>query len=420
MKLVVVAMPESVHTARWLAQVASRGWEIHLFSSHSAGYAHPALHGVEVHHLFRSLQRGVRQRGFPLLQRDAAYTAERVVDRAAPGVRRDALVRLLSRVRPDVVHSLELQHGAYLTLRARDAMGSGFPPWIVTNWGSDIVHFGQDPAHAATIRRVLAAADAYTAECARDVRLAREFGFAGTAFPPTPNAGGYDLALATRLRSGAPSRRRVVMIKGYQHWAGRALVALRAVEAAADALRGFRVCVYSATSDVAREARAIAARTGVQVDVLGGGLPHAELLRLHGAARVSVGLSLCDGASTSFLEALLMGSFPVQSWTACANEWVEDGETGILVPPEEPEPTAEALRRALSDDALVDRAAERNWEVARARLDGAALARQAAAMYESVAALRGGGGPGPVPPSSTGDFAAFHGASGLDRTGHGR
>ena len=79
---------------------------------------------------------------------------------------------------------------------------------------------------------------------------------------------------------------------------------------------------------------------------------------------------MSDGISTSFLEAMVMGSFPVQSWTSCAGEWIVDGKSGILVPPDDPAPVAAALRRALTDDRLVDAAAERNRAEAGRRLDG--------------------------------------------------
>ena len=112
---------------------------------------------------------------------------------------------------------------------------------------------------------------------------------------------------------------------------GRALVALRALESVADLLAGYRICVYSASPEVIEAARGLAARTGIEFEVVTPDRPlsHMEMLRRHGQARLSLGLSMSDGASTSFLEAFVMGSFPVQSWTSCANEWVVDGETGI-------------------------------------------------------------------------------------------
>jgi glycosyltransferase involved in cell wall biosynthesis len=109
------------------------------------------------------------------------------------------------------------------------------------------------------------------------------------------------------------------------------------------------------------------------------------MLRLHGRARVSIGLSISDAISTSLLEAMLMGSFPIQSHTACADEWLRHGEGGWLVHPEDPAAVADGLRRALTDDALVDRAADLNAAVARERLDAGPIRERVVAAYKWAA-----------------------------------
>ena len=57
------------------------------------------------------------------------------------------------------------------------------------------------------------------------------------------------------------------------------------------------------------------------------------MLRLHGRARVSIAISIGDGISTALLEAMAMGSFPIQTCTACADEWIIDGKSGFIVQP---------------------------------------------------------------------------------------
>ena len=59
------------------------------------------------------------------------------------------------------------------------------------------------------------------------------------------------------------------------------------------------------------------------------------------------------------------------------------------MPPEDPEPIAAAIRRVLTDDGLVDRAAELNARTARERLDYRLIQPQVIEMYEKVAADRG-------------------------------
>jgi glycosyltransferase involved in cell wall biosynthesis len=82
----------------------------------------------------------------------------------------------------------------------------------------------------------------------------------------------------------------------------------------------------------------------------------------------------------------VMGAFPVQSNTGCLTELVNDGETALIVPPEDPAEIAAAIRRALSDDALVDRAAELNARLAAERLDYQVIQPRVVEMYERIAA----------------------------------
>ena len=399
MKILFVAMSESIHTARWINQIADQRWDIHLFPSHGSDI-HPELRNITIHdRLVRSVNLGknVKQgKSLPWPFPGSANLANRVLSRLrrvelAPWTigRNQRLQRLIDKLKPDIIHSLEMQHAGYLTLAARERRGGRFPTWIVTNWGSDIFLFGRLSEHVEKIKAVLSACDYYDCECHRDVELARAFGFKGEVLPVLPNTGGFDIERMHQFRQPGPtSARRLIVLKGYQNWAGRALVGLRAIELSAAVLKGYCVAVYAANEDVRIAAELISHATGIPIEIV----PlssHEDMLRLHGRARVSIGLSIGDAASTSMLEAMVMGSFPIQSCTACADEWIEDGKTGLIVSPEDPEPIAAAISRAVSDDALVDRAAELNAHTARERLDYRLIQPQVIAMYEKVAAQSG-------------------------------
>ena len=175
------------------------------------------------------------------------------------------------------------------------------------------------------------------------------------------------------------------MLKGYQGWAGRALVGIRALERCSDLLSGYHIVVYTASgTDIEIASKLFSIGANVDLTILPPGQTHETIMRYHGMARISIGLSISDAISTSFLEAIAMGSFPIQSNTACAEEWIIDGRTGIIVPSEDPEIIESAIRRALSDDEMVDRAAEENWQTVVERLDHNKVKNIAIGMYEKV------------------------------------
>jgi hypothetical protein len=414
MRILVVAMSESIHTARWLKQLVDTGWDLHLFPSQGREL-HPDLRNLSVHAPSCIVPLGLSStvricRRWPRIVGSLrTIAAQSLIPRLCRHYRRPwnlpagaarralmwwcdepaRLARLVRRLRPDMVHSLEIQHAGYLTLAAKRLYPGRFPPWIVTNWGADLHLFARLAAHADPIRQVLAACDYYDCESQRDVALGRALGFRGEVLPVTPNGGGFDLEHCRRLRQPGPtSARRLIMLKGYQGWVYRALVGLRAIEMCADVLQGYRVAVYCAGPDVELAAELASRSTGIPIDLIPRST-HEDMLRLHGQARISIGLSISDGCSTSFLEALMMGSFPIQSSTASADEWVQDGETGFLVPPEDTETIARAIRRALTDDALVDRAADLNARVAAERLDAAKIRATVIAAYERIFARHG-------------------------------
>jgi glycosyltransferase involved in cell wall biosynthesis len=109
-------------------------------------------------------------------------------------------------------------------------------------------------------------------------------------------------------------------------------------------------------------------------------LGHEDVLDLFQKSRVYIGVSLSDGISTSLLEAIVSGAFPIQTDTSCANEWITDGKSGIIIPPNA-ESVLESLTLALKDDELVNKAAILNLHTARQRLDNSAIKAKVSGFY---------------------------------------
>jgi glycosyltransferase involved in cell wall biosynthesis len=389
MKILIIAMAHSVHTARWINQFSDQDLDIHLFPSIDNRMIHPELKNVTVHYSAKTSNKAhyqnVKFYGSNILYRLAVFVLKRLMKDYLANYRVLQLKNLIKRIEPDIIHSIEFQHAGYLTLQAKHKIKNKFPKWLVTNWGSDIYLFGRLSEHKEKINKILSECDYYSCECQRDVLLAKNYGLKGRVLPVYPNTGGFDLKLISQLRqSSFPSNRRAVMLKGYQHWAGRALVGLRALERCADLLKKYEIIIHSASPDVQIAAELFHKSSFIKTTILPESTSHKEILRAHGKARISIGLSISDAISTSFLESIAMGSFPIQSWTSCADEWIKNGKTGFLVPPDDPDVVEQSIRRALTDDELVDKAAIENYKTVKDRLDKDILKPKIIKFYKTI------------------------------------
>ena len=159
MRILFIAMADSVHTARWISQIDNLGWDIHLFPSKDYGVVHPDLKNITIYHSFygrqKNCDRTVRFRGIPVFSEVIAAIGRRTLKEIFPNYRVLQLKHLIKRLKPDIIHSIEIQAAGYLTLDVRRQYGDRFPSWVVTNFGSDIYLFGRLPEHVEKIKAVL-------------------------------------------------------------------------------------------------------------------------------------------------------------------------------------------------------------------------------------------------------------------------
>ena len=165
---------------------------------------------------------------------------------------------------------------------------------------------------------------------------------------------------------------------------GRADIALKACQIISEVLRDFEIILYSSDVKSRRIARKLSRDNGLNITMYKKHqLSHEKMLELFRNARVYIGISESDGISTSLLDAISSGCFPVQTDTSCANEWISDGTTGSLVDFRDLEGIASAIQVALTDSVLVDNAALINIETAKARLSVNAISSDITQFYNS-------------------------------------
>jgi glycosyltransferase involved in cell wall biosynthesis len=389
-RILFVVMGDSIHAARWIGQLADQDWDVHVFPHSEHEAIHPEFRNVTFHKLVKhktASQQRIRQTGLPWPISRGHTRARSTLLRFPAMQQSQRLARTVSKLKPDLIHILEMQRSGYLALDMLDNFGGGLrlPPIIYSCWGNDIYHFGKRPDHRQRIKKFLARCDYFLADCYRDIGLARQFGFKGQVLGVFPGGGGFDLDQVAKFRNEEPpSQRRIITLKGYDggDWGGRASVALEAMRLCARELRQFEIVIYSANGSLKQRAEEIGAASGLSFNFKSQ-LKHSEMLSLFASARVAIGVSVADGTPNTMLEAMLMGAFPIQSDTVSTGEWIKHGRNGLLVPPEDPAAVAALIRHALADDQLVDHAQRINARITR-RIGRSVVQPQVIGMYKSI------------------------------------
>lgn len=338
-------MVDSIHLGRWVAQFENSDVRIRIF---------PSSHFRTVHPKLREFQR-TRYKLLPSLLGigvlDTLLTFRLVSSKLSNIVRSFYLWIYITVLKPDIVHAVEIQHAGYLLRKYITKSGRRI---ILTNWGSDIFFFQNNDKHRQLITNALAIATDYSAECQRDYKLATDFGFEGHFLPCIPNAGGFADHDGT---SELASTRNLILVKSYGGVFGLGEMSLKVVSEVLQRNRKVRVIAYSVTKDLEQFAQSIAEQFPARFGffTLRNSISQTEMMTLFQDARIYLGCSRSDGLSTSFLQALVCGTYPIQTNTSCADELVGKGVSASIVKPEYDEVLKNVIK-ALEDDNLVDRA----------------------------------------------------------------
>lgn len=384
--VLVVAMGLSVHTQRWLKAARHQDMRFvlvpveHMIPITAEGLT-PVRHAADIARL------GADDIGLWSPEHFVPSSVEGLpppleYESRSPLISGTAVAMAVRWIKPDLVHSLELQHAGYTCLDTAREMGAQFPPWLVSNWGSDLYLYAKLGRHRPVLAELMSRADAYISECVRDIAIARQMGFRGTVLPPLPASGGmqYD-----ELSGGpAPSLREEIVIKGYHGWSGRGMHILSALHLAAPELRRFRIWLRHASPAVSAMAEALQREDGLAIEALPYQASHQESLGQLARARLSVSLGISGGIDTTMLESMSLGVFPITTCATCAGEWLENGRDGMLVDPHDVAGLAKAITRAATDDDLVDKASARNQDTVLRRWNAVGNGRSIHDHYRTV------------------------------------
>lgn len=387
-KILLVAMPDSIHVARWLAANVENNLDVVIFASSPMRRVHP-----QIRELLARAGSAVDGPGLVLRMHMLSIVLAIplwIADRRflfGGRLRGLMIAATIARFKPHLVHTMESQNGGYSSSYGlRFVRAAKRPTTLLTLFGSDLFWFSRFEYHRKRLRKLLSLTDFIQAECERDEVLARGLAFNGTFLPLLPVSAGIPATKVPSSLSLAPiSERKVIAVKGYAGKWGLAKPAIDALAGIGSNLDGFTIELYSCDSRVARYAAETFRGTAVSVQAHPKfSMTHDAMLQLFRRSKFAIALSRSDGLPASMLEAMSQGAFPVQTGSACVDGWIADGSTGLVVNDLEKIALAALLEKYITSNGALERAAATNIATIEAKYSDRAIRDSASQIYQLV------------------------------------
>lgn len=395
MRLLFVADGRSPIAINWIRYFVERGDEVHLASTFAC-QPELDLQGLDITPVaFSGTKRSSTsstarpksskalglpalhrtQDGVPLRVRTAIrhYLGPLTIARSARKLR-----TVIKHVNPDLVHAMRIPYEGMLAVDAYTSI-----PLLISVWGNDFtLHAPSTRLMSYYTRWTMQVAHALHADCQRDIRLAREWGFSDKR-PTlvTPGNGGIrtDIFFPPEKPVEEPV---IINPRGFRAYV-RNDVFFKAIPLVLKEIPEARFLCASMAGET--QATQWTEELGIShvVELLAP-LPHAQMAEVYRRAAVLVSPSIHDGTPNTLLEGMACGCFPVVGDLESIREWITDGDNGLLTDATDPLRLAASIVKALKNKDLRERAAGLN---ARRITEGAeynACMSQASTFYQRI------------------------------------
>jgi glycosyltransferase involved in cell wall biosynthesis len=364
MRLLFVADGRSPIAQNWIRHFAERGDEVYLASTFACSVDFP-LNGLEIVPVaFSAYKKATQRPGTAPARTVGLRTAIRqwfgpiTIRRAA-----DRLRGFIERVKPDLVHAMRIPYEGMLAADAYTGI-----PLIVSIWGNDFtLHAPSTRLMGHYTRWTMQVADALHADCQRDVRLAREWGF-DEKKPDLVAPGNGGIRTDVFYRPAAPMEAPIIINpRGFRPYV-RNDAFFRAIPLVLERQPNAKF-VFAL---MAGEAQAVqwTQELGVThaVELLPP-LSHSQMGAVFRRAQIVASPSIHDGTPNSLLEGVACGCFPIAGDLESIREWITPDENGLLFDANQPRSIADAILSAVENESLRHRAADFNQKMIAARAE---------------------------------------------------
>lgn len=373
MKILFVSMP-SVHVIRWIENLKDTSHELFWFDVLDRGRLDTLDSVTQVVNWKKRKLKYIKgeyflSKKFPTLYEKVHPYLEVTAN--------EALKRVILDIKPDVVHSFEMQGCSYPIFKVMQECPN--IKWLYSCWGNDLYYYQQFPIHLKKIKLVLSRVNYLHTDCKRDFEIAKQLGFQGKHVGIIPGGTGYKLQDLEVYKLPLEDRK-MILVKGYEHHLGRGLNIVMALEAIKNQIDNYEVVVFGAHTKVIDYINS----QNLNFTVFDRhGLSHDELLKIMGRSLIYVGNSISDGMPNTLLEAIVMGIFPIQSNPGeVTGEIIENGKNGFLIQdPNNINEIQQHIEEALKDDERLRNAQSINHTISR-QLDYFLNQKKVVELYE--------------------------------------
>lgn len=407
-KILFVGMAHSTHTQSWIRLLEESELNVRLFSlpwsyapsdwpikiydaylskqrnSATRRYLYRGLFGLITYYLYRistaELSWGYWSRIVEMYKKVFGYLTPEAW-----------LAKIIRTWKPDLIHTLGLfdMHGGEFFYRVWEQYNlKGIGKWVLQlRGGSDVTLRRHQPEQAALLQAMLKECHQVITDNLVNVEYLRELGIPEDKFSPiipVPGTGGIDANKLAFFSTVAPSRRErsVVWPKAAEGPWAEVLPVLEALRIAWQEIRPCSIHILNSSSRVGEWLQTLPA-TLQRACVVHGHIPRDDFLALLARARILLAPSLVDGVPNILYEAMACGAFPIVSPLDTIRSAVSD-ENVLFARNLYPNEIAEALATAMSNDQMVDAAAETNFDLVRQIANRNLIRPQVIGYYQSL------------------------------------
>jgi len=392
MRLLFVADGRSPIAQNWIRHFVERGDkrstprsgsvdEVYLASTFAcpAGVDFP-LNGLEIIPVaFSAFKKATQRPGTASARTLGLRTAIRqwlgplTIRRAAQTLR-----SFIERVKPDLVHAMRIPYEGMMSADAYTGV-----PLIISTWGNDFtLHAPSTRLMSHYTRWTMQVADALHADCQRDIRLAREWGF-GERKPGlvAPGSGGVrsDIFYPPERPIEEPV---IINPRGFRPYVcNEAFFKAIPLVLEKQPNARFLFALMAGESQAIQWTQELNIKHAVE---LLSPLSHHKMAEVFRRAQIVASPSIHDGTPNTLLEGIACGCFPVAGDLESIREWITTGENGLLFDSADARSIADAIVSAIENKNLRQKAAGLNKNIISTRAEYGHNMQRVEEFYEGV------------------------------------